>query len=442
MTFSAPFGKPFAPLFGGGAVPDIYGASWDGLATPTLTRTDAAVGLTANAGVDATPVVNDFDSIYPWSDMTDVTDGLGNKFVRIPKFYIKKTAVGAARTWQVSQGYFAGAYLPACFAGASYVDVGKYNASKAAAVLQSVSGAFPLVSNTIVNFRTFAEANGASYYQMDIHVVDLIRTLFYVEFATLHSQSKMSGLTAGAYAVGHTATVAENAVNRIIVANATAALFVVGQTVGLGTSLGGNQIFSNRVIQSIAVYDASNKAITVDGAPFNVSVGNIIYSLGWKSGATDGVVAASGSLTSNSSGKYPCKYRGIENPWGNIYQFVDGVNINDFQAWVCRTPADYASNVFAAPYEQLSFVNYGTGDGYPTVMGFDAACPFAEFPTAVGGGSTTYYADYYYRAAAQRIALLGGGWDVGGFAGLSFWYLFVASSNAYITVGGRLVRGA
>lgn len=440
MTFQAPFGKPFAPPFGGGAVPDIYGASWDGLATPTLTRTDAAVGLTANAGVDAGVVVNDFDNIYPWSGMTEVTDGLGNKFIRIPRFYIKKTAVGAARTWQVSRTLFAGCYLPSCFANASYVDVGKYDGHLNATKLESKTGLYPTVSRTIVQFRTDAQANGAGYQQMDIHVVDLLQTLFRIEFATLHSQAIMTGLTSGAYNAAHTATIAETAVNRIIVANATAASFVVGQTVGLGTSLGGNQIFSNRVIQSIVVYDASNKAITVDGAPFNVSVGNIIYSLGWVSGATDGVVAASGSPTSNSSGLYPCKYRGIENPWGNIYQSVDGVNINNFQAWVCRTPADYASNVFAAPYEQLSFVNYGIGDGYPTVMGVDAACPFAEFPTAVGGGSTTYYADYYYRAAAQRVALLGGGWRHGSSAGLSCWYLSYTLSGANNVIGGRLLK--
>jgi len=363
-------------------------------------------------------------------------------FIRIPRFWIKKTKVGAAWTWQISRGNFAGAYLPEPFKTAAYVDVGKYDASKAAAVLQSVSGALPLVSDTIVNFRTYAQANGAGYYQMDIHVVDLLQTLFRIEFATLHSQSIMAGATSNAYNAAHTATVAENAVNRVIVANATAALFVVGQTVGLGTTLGGNQVFSNRVVQSITVYDASNKAINVDGAVFNVAIGNILYSLGWKSGACDGVVAASGSLTHQTNGLYPCKYRGIENPWGNIYQFIDGVNINEFQAWVCRTPEDYASNVFAAPYEQLGYVNYGVADGYPTAMGFDSSHPFAELPIAVGGGSTTYYADYYYRAAGQRIALLGGHWLIGAAAGLSDWYLGGASSGTDFVIGGRLLKTA
>lgn len=398
----------------------IYGVSWDGASSPTLTRTDAAVGKTAQAGVDAGSVTNDFDNIYPWSAMEQVTDAYSNVFIRIPKFYIKKTAVGAARTWQISRGYFSGAYLPSCFANAAYVDVGKYVANLNGTKLESKSGTYPLVSKNIVDFRTYAMNNGTGYYQMDIHAVDLIRTLFYIEFATLNSQSIMAGFTSGQWNTAHTATVNENAVNRVIVANATAAVYFAGQTIGLGTSLGADDIFASRVIQSIAVYDASNKAITVDGAAFNVAIGNVIYNKGWKSGFSSSITAKSGSLVSNSSGYYPCKYREIENPWGNIWLFIDGVNINNSQAWVCRTPANYASNVFAAPYEQLSYVNINS-DGCPTAMGLDSACPFAEFPTAVGGGTTTYYSDYFYQTTGQRIALLGGGWAYGTYAGLSFW---------------------
>jgi hypothetical protein len=73
-------------------------------------------------------------------------------------------------------------------------------------------------------------------------------------------------------------------------------------------------------------------------------------------------------------------------------------------------------------------------------MGFDPACPFAEFPTAVGGGTTTYYSDYYYRNTGQRIALLGGVWFYVAGSGLSFWNLDVSSSSTFIYVGGRLLK--
>ena len=429
-------------LFNRGSVPaKIYGVSWSGASSPTLTRTDNAVGMVAAAGVDATPVTNNFDTAEIYKDIIDgVTDSYGNVFVRIPKFYIEKTAVGAARTWRISKQPFGNAYLPACFANANYVDVGKYNANKNGTKLESKSGNAPYINDTIVNFRTFAQNNGAGYYQMDIHVHDILRTLFYVEFATLNSQSIMNGWVNGQFTSSHLATVAESAVNRIIVANATAALYAVGQTISIGSTKGGNEIFYGRTITGITVYDGSNKAIAFDGGTVNIAIGNYLYNTGWISGFSASIAAKSGSPVSNSDGLHPCMYRGVENPWGSVYQFIDGVNIAaDYQAWVCRTPASYASNLFAAPYVQLGYANANT-DGYPEVMGFDVANPFAEFPVTLGGSSNTYYTDYYYRSTGQRIAYLGGRWLSGASAGLSCWALDGASSNAAVTISGRLVK--
>jgi hypothetical protein len=236
------------------------------------------------------------------------------------------------------------------------------------------------------------------------------------------------------------ATVAETGVNRIVVVNAQAALYVVGQTISIGSTQDGFQIFYGRTITSIDIYDVNQKAISFDGAPVNIAVGNFLFNTGWISGFSSSIVAKSGSPVSNSSGLYPCMYRGIENPWGSIFEFVDGVNIAaDYQAWVCRTPASYASNLFAAPYVQLGYAN-ANADGSPKAMGFDAANPFAEFPITLGGASNTYYADYYYSATGNRIAFLGGLWYNGAYAGLSYWRLFSASSSATSSIGGRLIK--
>jgi hypothetical protein len=429
-------------------VAKIYGASWTHASSPVLTRTDAAIGMVAAAGLDAGVVVNNFDQAEIYKDITEITDALGNVFVRIPKFWIEKTDDGATKaTWRISKRRFGSAYLPKCFvstAGAElpYIDVGKYNASLSGAnKLESLPGKYPLINKNIVDFRGYAQANGAGYQQLDIHVVDLLQTLFMVEFATLNSQSIMAGYTSGEYVATDTATVAENAVNRIVVLNAVAATFVVGQAISCGTALGGIQIFYGRTITSIDVYDATQKAISFDGATVNIAVGNIIWSSGWKSGFSASITAKSGGITSLSSGKYPCVYRGIENPWGSVYEFVDGVNINDRQAWVCADVVSYASNLFAAPYEVLGYVN-GSTDGYSNMLGFDAVHPYAQFPIYVAGGadSTHYYSDYYYSSVGQRIALLGGPWYYGTSAGLFYWALSVASSDTYINFAGRLLR--
>lgn len=433
----------------------IFGSLWDKSSNSIMTRTDAAVGMIAEVGVDGQLVRNDFDRAPIFGEIEDVIDEYGNEFTRIPKFYIRKLSGKDFYLVQVSKTRYPGFYLPWVFwdfensKELPYYDHAKYNASLSddGLRLESKPNRHPLVSKNIVQFREYAQANndevtGASgYQQLDIHARDILSTLFRVEFATLDSQSIMKGFTNGQYSESHLATVAELATNRIIVANSTADAFLVGQPISIGTSRGGNQIFYGRDIVSIDVHDADNKAIVFDGDPVDIEVGNIVYNTGWKSGFSKDILASSGSIGSNTDGKHPCMYRGIENPWGNVWLFVDGVNFNDNQAWVAKNANDYASNVFAFPYEELGYIN-SAENGYPTEMGFDSHLPFAEFPVTLGGGSTTYYADYYYQNTGQRIAHVGGYWFSGSTAGLSCWALSYSSAYASVTFGGRLLKKA
>jgi len=431
----------------------IYGVAWDKSENPVLTRTDAAVGMAAAAGVDSQTVGNDFDDAGIYREIIEVTDSLGNVYVRIPKFYIRKTDTVNSKTWQISRYMHKGFYLPWCFwdfenyRELPWIDIGKHNASLGGGgKLESKPGTYPLVSKTIVDFRDYARANNAGslrgYQQMDIHVMDLLQTLFYIEFATLNSQAIMQGWTSGQYSDSHTAVVAEPNANRIIVSSANAALYRVGQAISIGTARGNMSVCYGRTITAIEDYDASNKAIVFDGDPVTIAEGNVVWNSGWKSGFSSGIAASSGSIGSNTDGKYPCCYRGIENPWGSVYEFVDGVNITDHQAWTCKDAAQYASNVFASPYKQLGYTNHDAS-GYPAAMGHDPALPFAEFPAAIqteGASASKYYADYYYQSAGQRVARVGGYWNNGAAAGLSYWYLNGSSGYAYVSIGGRLVK--
>jgi hypothetical protein len=430
----------------------IFGVYWNKSSNPALTRTGDSVGKVANVGVDGQFVQNDFDSLPIYREIGKVVDSLGNEFIRIPKFYIRKTDGVGFKTWEISKTKYPGFYLPWCFWDFAnqkelpYVDVGKYKASLSGDnKLESKPNLYPLISRHIVDFRTFAKnnnVNGAKGYQLlDIHVTDVLQTLFYVEFATLNSQAVMAGYTSGQYSATHLAVIAENATNRIVVTNAIAANYRVGQAISVGTSQGGNQVFYGRTITSIIAYDAGNMAINFDGAPVNIAVGNMLYNTGWKNGFSANIAASSGSVVSNADGKYPCVYRGIESPWGDVWQFTDGVNITDNQTWVAKNADDYASNVFASPYEKLGYVNANAND-YPMEMGYDANYPYAALPKTIGGGPTTYYSDYYYQSTGARIALLGASWFNGSSAGLSFWALDGSSSDAAVRLGGRLLKKA
>lgn len=429
----------------------IMGAKWDKGESPNLTRTYGSVGMVANVGIDSQIVRNDFDGAPFFREIINSEDSYGNKFRRLPKLYVKKVDETNNKEWQISNRQYDGFYLPWThwdFANSRelpYFDFGKYqaNLSDDGKRLESKTGKYPLMKKNIVDFRGYANANNTGgllgYQQLDIHAVDVLRTLAFIEFATLDIQAIMKGYTEGQYASTHLATVTEENANRIIVANATAALYRVGQAISIGTSLGGNQICFNRTITAIEVYDVNNKAISFDGAAVTVTTGNMLYNSGWKSGACDDVVASSGVLTAND-GKYPCMYRGIENPFGNMWQFVDGVNITDRQAWVCKNAAQYASNLFASPYEQLGYVNHNA-NGYVQTMGWDENYPFAEFPTAINA-SLKYYKDYYYQNTGQRIARFGGYWPYWSNAGPSCWSLRISSSDAALVLGGRLMKKA
>jgi len=96
------------------------------------------------------------------------------------------------------------------------------------------------------------------------------------------------------YVSTHDATVAETSVNRIIIANAYADLYVAGQEISIGTSEGNNSIAADRTVTSIDVYDASNKAISFDGAAVNIAIGNNVWSSRQKNGKCDSIGQGTG----------------------------------------------------------------------------------------------------------------------------------------------------
>jgi hypothetical protein len=252
------------------------------------------------------------------------------------------------------------------------------------------------------------------------------------------------GYSNGRYSAGDKLTADTNpAGNTLVVSNATGAYYAVGQAISVGTSLGGNQRFYGRTItdKDVDTPGTGSTTITFDGAAVALTSGDILYNSGWKNGFSSGIAASSGSLVSNSSGKYPCVWRGIESPFGDVWQFVDGVNINDNQAWVCKNADDYASNVFASPYEQIGYVNHNA-NGYVKEMGFDGDYPFAEFPIAVVAVGGKYYAVYHWQAGGLHIARFGGRWPNGSSAGFSCWSLAGSSSSERVDFGGRLVKKA
>lgn len=435
-----------------------------GSSSPALERVGDAVGLTAAVGVGDTPATNDFDNIYPWSHMRRCnlddngnvtayegepsysTNGSnGQVMVEIPRFYQKHEIVDGYEYWWVCEMPLGGYRLSPAFIGSSgqvldKIYIGAYDAGyDGTSKATSVAGVHPEVRRSRTSFRTIAKARGTGWQLLDIAMMcDVVQFLFIVEFATTHCQSIINGVTNLSYTATHAAAFTELAANRIVIPNAQAAAYVVGQSIEIGTSQGGGQIAKGRVITEITpLADGINTALVFDGEAVDVTQGNLVYSSGWVSGGADGVVASSGSATSDSSGKSPFKWRGIENAWGNVFQWIDGVNITDNQAWVSLTPAEYDDTSVAAPYKKLNFKN-GNENGYVKTLGEDINYPWARFPTETGASATTYYSDYYYQISGLRACCLGGSLHNGTSAGLFFFYCNAAASYSNVAFGARI----
>lgn len=178
----------------------------------------------------------------------------------------------------------------------------------------------------------------------------------------------------------------------------------------------------------------------VEYADWNVQAklgnGNCSTSAQIANGELDSLGMKSGCLTDDS--KHAVIYRGIENIFGNIWQFVDGLNTKDHVSYVNYDPSSFAVDTFSGDYKQVGYTN-ASENGYVKEVGYDANNPLIMLPVAIGGSATTYMCDYYYQNTGNRIAIVGGNWNSGASAGF-YWYLHSASGYVSSGVGSRLLK--
>ena len=436
--------------------------------SPTLTRTDDAVGLTAQATTNGAAVTNDFDTAADWPKMfrcngyySDtgqfiITSKKGEPgydainqdvFWCCERFYHKRTETSEAITHQISTKPFPGAVLPTVFTGKDgealdYWVTGAYEGALVDNRLVSRSGLIPGDRVSMNTGITYCRNAGEYYHLQTSDEKETLRLLIMIEFATLNTQTALGEGATGLRYASDQATVATTNGNRFITTNAIADTFVVGQTIAIGTSAQGNNIANNRIITSITTYDSNNKAINFDGAAVTIAVGNYISSRPWKTGDTDSVVASSGSKGS----KHSTMYRGYENPFGNCWEVVGDMIFHNGSStyYKCADPDKWVTNgVLTDDYIPLAY-GAPAAEGYCTKLGYDPRFPYTALTEAVGGSSSAYYCDYFYRNASTvspdtlREVLVGGNVTHGVTAGLSCWRLSDAVSNSYWTVAGRL----
>ena len=151
------------------------------------------------------------------------------------------------------------------------------------------------------------------------------------------------------------------------------------------------------------------------------------------------------TLTNTTNGKRSISYRGMEDPWGNMWDFVYGLNFyyesgKPFLGYVCKD-FNFAESKQTDNYESIGFT-LPSENGYISAMGYSTKFDWLFLPSEVKGDSALPIGDYYYQNNTwngYRIALLGGIWSDGVSAGGFYWTVNYGVGFRGRNLGGRLV---
>ena len=133
----------------------------------------------------------------------------------------------------------------------------------------------------------------------------------------------------------------------------------------------------------------------------------------------------SGGEPTSSTTQYVPRWHGIENPFGDILNNVDGIIINSSsivengkkysEVYATEDPLFYSNS----DYSKMKVVGIELNeDGY--VKEWDLGNTAEIIPRLNGGNTTQYKCDYHWinNATGLRTLILGGGANGGGLAGL------------------------
>jgi len=163
--------------------------------------------------------------------------------------------------------------------------------------------------------------------------------------------------------------------------------------------------------------------------------GSILVDLTGEDSDLDGIVAADGYVANS--------YRGIENIFGNLWQFLDGLNIDnttgDCNVYISNDPVNFADDTATNYTDTGHAPGFGDSDNYIKDMAWLGE-NLTFYPAVIGGGasSSTYITDYHYNSAGGwRVLRAGGYLSNGASAGLGYLTANRASSIAHSNISAR-----
>ena len=151
--------------------------------------------------------------------------------------------------------------------------------------------------------------------------------------------------------------------------------------------------------------------------------------------------------TYNVNGKVSVTYRGVENPYGNIFKHIQGVNVWGDGSMCGGQP--YVANNFTFNESKNSDNYEGVGFTLPNANGYINAMGYGKeeydwllLPSEIGGTSALPVGDFFYVTSDlndYRIVLGGGSWNYGSFDGSFFGRCGYNVGSRDRSAGGRLL---
>ncbi len=359
-----------------------------------------------------------------WTE-EDRTGASGQVMVEIPRHWRKFTSDGTLRSVRISLYPLAGyTEVPKMYVSAYQASLDRLN-NKLASVVNTTAqyrggnnnsaydGTYrsflnrPVTQISRTNFRNYARKRKSGSTEWNCMTYDMQKTLYWlfvIEYATLNSQAAYNASpTSEGYHQG-----------------------------GLGDGV-----------------------TTLDGGKWNTFNGynpfipcGLTDSLGNRTGVVEYTINNEAESSPITKTFQVPRYRGVENPFGHIWQWTDGINVRISpntdnggdglsKVFVCSDPSKFNDS----NYEGYSHVgNEARAEGYVKEVIFGEGGEI--MPKAVGGGSTTYFCDYHYTniptTETLRGVLFGGNASYGASAGFVSALSTDAPSYTRADIGSRL----
>ena len=436
----------------------MYGIKREIESTSTAwTRIEDSTNLEANATLYGTlNGRNDFDSLYPWSairsyNYNPITDTItawhgesgykadgsnGDVLTYVPEFWYKRIQPGDGYEY---------IYISAIdpndntFTKSEAFSIARYETYIENNKTYSRAGVIPTTNINISDFRDTTTGTSDKYCLMDYRYF-VLQLLYLVEYADYDSQKMLGdGFTRMNWYNSDVALLSETAVNRIIVNDSIANDYIIGQQISIGTNLGSIDVVYNRTItkkEDYSIGDINGTAIYFDGVPTNITSGNSLYHSAQKTGSTDSLGMKSGTPgVADTTGMI---YRGVENAFGNVWKWIDGLNIKDNELFVCYNPTSYNSTTFTSPYELVGTIP--STEEYIQTLGYNENHSLIAYPLTLGTKKGYIPDQYFTNNVANGPFFVGGSYNRYGSAGWWCWFKAYDALGASPDIGMRILK--